>query len=828
MKKVFSLLTIALMLANLVIPIGVYGYASDRELSTEIFVERVTGMREDFIRGVDIGSIIAQENSGVTYYNWDGVEQDIFQTLAEAGVNLVRIRIWNDPFDENGNGFGGGNNDVEAAIEIGRRATEQGMGVQLNFHYSDFWADPGKQQSPRAWMGMNLEERAEALHNFTYDSVRKITDAGVDVWQVQIGNETNSAMAGVSGWNNMIPLFRAGSEAVRAIDEEIQIVIHFTNPENPGHFMNAAQQLATAGIDYDVFGASYYAFWHGSLDNLTTVLSNVANTFDVDVMVVETSYVHTIEDGDGHANVVPNDTQTLDYPISVQGQVNAVRDVFQAVADVGSRGLGVIYWEPAWIPVGPASEVANNRLLWELHGSGWASSFAAVYDPYDAGVWYGGSAWDNQALFDFNGHPLASLNIFNYIQTGAMPADGITIETVMDETAQIEYFTGITATDVIAEVTQTVQAVYIDNSRRLVPVEWSITEIQNVLDIMSSEGGIQTFHINGTVVDEATGRSFNAVLGLTILPFNMIENYSFESADMSMWRIGFNEGNGANRGTDNPRSGSYGLRFWHGSTLDFYVEQDIEIEVTGSYVFEMFLQGGDGSNRNIYIYVDVNGEPRYNQSTDLGGWMNWSNPVINDIWAEEGDIVTIGVRLQSGGGVWGTFDDFYFYLVDRYDEIVEMPTLTLEPATVAINNENLTATSVVSGTATGDIELNISDLPSGVSAVEENGVITVTGIRPNARTTSIEGTFIVPVMRGDITESLLVDVHLTPQQELTIPPTNPDVPQQESESPSVPTNPTLPQTGINVPTTLTSGLVLIGTGLTIISRKRRGHLWKQK
>lgn len=175
--------------------------APDPVLS-DIFVAPVTGMRPDFIRGVDIGSVIANENSGVRYFNWDGEEQDIFVTLAEAGVNMVRIRIWNDPWyvaaDGTRHGFGGGNNDVDQAIVIGQRATAAGMGVQLNFHYSDFWADPGKQMSPRAWEGLNLVDRAAALGEFTYESVTRIIEAGVDVWQVQVGNETNGAMAGVS------------------------------------------------------------------------------------------------------------------------------------------------------------------------------------------------------------------------------------------------------------------------------------------------------------------------------------------------------------------------------------------------------------------------------------------------------------------------------------------------------------------------------------------------------------------------------------------------------------------------------------------------------
>lgn len=151
------------------------------------------------------------------------------------------------------------------------------------------------------------------------------------------------------------------------------------------------------------------------------MLKAVANTYGKKVMVAETSYTYTAEDGDGHGNTAPKSGQTLPYPISVQGQATAVRDVMEAVANTGKAGLGVFYWEPAWIPVGPKTQIEKNKVLWETYGSGWASSYAAEYDPEDAGKWYGGSAVDNQALFDFNGHPLPSLQVFQYAESGHIP-----------------------------------------------------------------------------------------------------------------------------------------------------------------------------------------------------------------------------------------------------------------------------------------------------------------------------------------------------------------------------------------------------------------------
>ena len=199
-----------------------------------IFVEKVDGLSDDFMLGCDVSSLISEEKSGVVYYNDKGEEQDLLLTLAENGVNTIRIRVWNDPYDENGKGYGGGNNDVDTAIEIGKRATQYGMGCIIDFHYSDFWADPAKQMAPKAWADMDIDAKREALYNFTYDSLKKILDAGVNVKMVQIGNETTTGMSGETKTSSICKLIISGSEAVRKLQEEyekdILIAIHQTNP----------------------------------------------------------------------------------------------------------------------------------------------------------------------------------------------------------------------------------------------------------------------------------------------------------------------------------------------------------------------------------------------------------------------------------------------------------------------------------------------------------------------------------------------------------------------------------------------------------------------
>ena len=134
-----------------------------------------------------------------------------------------------------------------------------------------------------------------------------------------------------------------------------------------------------------------------------------------DVVIAETSYCYTSKDGDGAGNSIKGTTDLVKgYPASIEGQAAVIRDVCAAANEAGA--LGVFYWEGTWIPVGKAT--ANNAPIWEKYGSGWASSYASDYDPEDAGLYYGGCSWDNQALFDFEGYPLESLNTFKWLKNG--------------------------------------------------------------------------------------------------------------------------------------------------------------------------------------------------------------------------------------------------------------------------------------------------------------------------------------------------------------------------------------------------------------------------
>ncbi len=599
-----------------------------------ITVPRVENLPDDFIGGVDVSSVLSLEESGVVFRDSAGEPGDLFEILADAGVTDVRVRVWNDPFDAAGNGYGGGDVDVERAIEIAQRATDAGLGVLVDFHYSDFWADPAKQQAPKAWVGLTADEVAAEVGVFTRDAVRRLVDAGVDLRMVQVGNETNGGVAGVRGWDDMAKVFSAGSAAVRAESPETLVALHFTNPERAGFYADVAAQLDRRDVDYDVFASSYYPFWHGTPENLTAVLSQVADTYGKKVMVAETSWAFTLGDGDGHGNVIDLPSEATQYPVSVQGQADAVRAVVKAVADVGEAGIGVYYWEPAWLPVGPPAQLEQNRVLWERDGSGWASSFAGEYEPEDAGHWYGGSAWDNQALFGFDGTASAALNIFSYVRTGAQAPRAV--DSVQPVALQL------TEGDAV-ELPDEVTVRYNDGSSEQQGVAWS-----------SAVGYIEG--VGEYTVSGVTDAGLAASATISVSARNFLRNPGFEDADAGMWSV---TGSGLTlRAWDDPRSGTHSAHFYSASAFSFELSQTVTGLPAGSYVARASLQGdGEGADGRASLSVSTSSASGAEAGFGFDGWRVWSTPTTEAVTVGADGTATVRVSASLPAGAWGTIDD---------------------------------------------------------------------------------------------------------------------------------------------------------------------------
>ncbi len=609
----------------------------------EIFVAPIPDIADDFIRGMDASAVLAEEKSGVKYYGYDGQEQDVFMTLAQSGVNYIRLRVWNDPYDENGNGYGGGNNDVPTAIELGRRATGYGMKVCIDFHYSDFWADPKKQFAPKAWEGMSVEEKAGALYDFTKESLSKILDAGVDVGMVQIGNEINNGMAGEKKTADVAKLLREGSRAVRetaaAYDREIRVAVHYTDIHHEGSIEGIAADLEEAAVDYDIFAFSYYPFWHGDRENMQAVAKMLQEKFGKQVVIAETSYCYTSEDGDDSGNSINGvDDLVPGYGATVQSQATMIRDICEAANEAGV--LGVFYWEGTWIPVGKTKE--QNSPIWEEFGSGWASSYAKEYDPNDAGKYYGGCSWDNQAMFDFEGHPLASLNVFKYLKYGA------TAPLAVEQVPDVEILLG---TGGPVEMPEAVDVIYNDPS---VKKQAAVTWDEEALAAVSTDVP-GAYEVTGMLEDGSSVTAHVKVEGI-----NYIKNPGFEEADTSMWKVAYEgESNPTDfqKKADDAHEGEIAFHFWSGdSDMDFFIEQEVTGLSAGTYRLSAFAQGGDVNDDCEMELYAVTADGEFTDPFALSGWVDWKNPTIPEIKVT--DSLTVGVRMKCNKGSWGTVDDF--------------------------------------------------------------------------------------------------------------------------------------------------------------------------
>lgn len=656
-------------------------------VEAEINVKPVA-LTDDFILGADISSYYSLKQSGTVFKDEDGNELDdagFFRYLHDGGTNWIRIRVWNDPYDSAGNGYGGGNNDLEKAKSMGKLATDAGMKVLIDFHYSDFWADPGKQKAPKLWASMSVDEKANAVEQFTEDSLKELLDANVDVGMVQIGNETTNGICGVlygsDGWAEAAKIYNAGSKAVRNVASErgkdILVAIHFTNPERSGNYANFAKQLNDNNVDYDVFASSYYPYWHGTTENLTSVLANVAKTYGKKVMVAETSWATTLDDQDGHDNTVrvgQNDSGQP-YAFTVQGQADEIRAVVEAANNVNSvegaagSSIGVFYWEAAWLSPNYVynedgtknEELYNkNKEEWEKNGSGWASSYAAEYDPEDAGRWFGGSAVDNQAWFGFDGTALPTAKIYSYIRTGAEAekavSDVVSPSITINVGETVAYPEKVTVN-------------FNDGTSAEYAVTWQ-TDDQAKVDA----GTPGEYKVKGIVTCEytlndgtTTSATKDVILTITVNPVTVSEliNPGFEDEDMSAWVV---TGSGTARKNEDPHSGDYGVHFYNTKAVTSTVMQTIENLDAGTYVFGGYIQGdslGTTANAVVKVY-DSEGNLKDTKTAPAttAGWAVWQNPEIKDIDVSEGDYLEVGMEVNAAAAGWGTIDDFYLYATE--------------------------------------------------------------------------------------------------------------------------------------------------------------------
>lgn len=361
-----------------------------------------------FYKGMDISTIKEVEGLGGKFYD-HGEEKDVLEILKSYGTNAVRLRLWNDPYAKDGTPYGAGTNDLPTTIEIAKRAKAQGMDVLLCMHYSDFWADPGKQRVPKAWRGMDAPQLEQAVYDFTRDTLLAMRQAGVFPDLIQVGNELTNGMLWPQGkllecgnYDNLAKFVSAGIRAVRSLDPKLPIMIHLDNGGNAPMYRDWFGHYMERGEDFQMIGLSYYPFWHGTLKELQDNMNDLAVRYGKELVIAEVSMGFTMEDygiyeelsedeRKGYATK-PELVEKLEFPMTKEGQADFMKALFSVMEQVSeNKCRGFFYWEPAWIPV---------------PGSGWANEAALQYIE-EKGP--GGNEWANQALFDYNGQSLPAL-----------------------------------------------------------------------------------------------------------------------------------------------------------------------------------------------------------------------------------------------------------------------------------------------------------------------------------------------------------------------------------------------------------------------------------
>ena len=225
----------------------------------------------EFIKGMDISSLIEEEKCGAKYF-MDGVQMDLLKILKTKGCNYCRLRLWNNPYDEAGTPYGAGSNDMSKLIELSKRVKAEGMKILLDYHYSDFWADPGKQTIPKAWRGLDADGLCQAIYDYTKATLIVLKEQNLSPDMVQVGNEITNGLLWPYGkkpeYDNIARFVSSGIRAVREVIPDAKVMIHLDAGGNNPMYIDWFDNYTARGEDFDIIGMSYYPFWHGSMSDL--------------------------------------------------------------------------------------------------------------------------------------------------------------------------------------------------------------------------------------------------------------------------------------------------------------------------------------------------------------------------------------------------------------------------------------------------------------------------------------------------------------------------------------------------------------------------------
>lgn len=590
-------------------------------------VNPIENLSTDFIKGADVSIMPELERNGTKFYD-NGIEQDGLTILKNHGVNWIRVRIWNNPYVVGPEGVGGGNTDEAKAIEMAKRAKALGMKVLVDFHYSDFWVDPGQQKKPDAWKNDSGDKLVDDVYAYTAKVMQDFNAQGVTPDMVQVGNELNNGMLwpeaqltedNPNGYKFLAKLLNAGLQAVYDNDKDnkVKTMIHLAGVDvNLYHTFFDNLIVKNKVNDFDIIGMSFYPFWHGTMDDLKNTMNDVSAKYNKDVIAVETAFGYTLEDADFEKNNFgTNEEKVGGYKATVQGQATGLRDVMATVASVNdNRGLGIFYWAPDW--------VINEKVGWKSNG--------------------GGNGWDNLTLFDTKGNALESMDTFNLVSdpnNQYIEPQVTTINTV--DVKDVSLYSNV-------DLPQTVGVVYSNDAVKNMSVKWDVTK-----PIFAKPGN---YTISGTV----EGLAQKAIANIEVKnKMNLVLNGNFENETLNGWDIvgdssainlAWNQGDVRDK---------CAMHYWNNKPFNVIIKQKLKGLSDGKYTLSCWTQG-NGLASKYQLFVKQNG---VEMTTDIkdDGWNRWHQTSIKNIEVKNGE-VEIGFILNGRPDTWGSIDDIEFYV----------------------------------------------------------------------------------------------------------------------------------------------------------------------
>ena len=590
-------------------------------------VNPIENLSTDFIKGADVSIMPELERNGTKFYD-NGIEQDGLTILKNHGVNWIRVRIWNNPYVVGPEGVGGGDTDEAKAIEMAKRAKALGMKVLVDFHYSDFWVDPGQQKKPDAWKNDSGDKLVDDVYAYTAKVMQDFNAQGVTPDMVQVGNELNNGMLwpeaqltedNPNGYKFLAKLLNAGLQAVHDNDKDnkVKTMIHLAGVDvNLYHTFFDNLIVKNKVNDFDIIGMSFYPFWHGTMDDLKNTMNDVSAKYNKDVIAVETAFGYTLEDADFEKNNFgTNEEKVGGYKATVQGQATGLRDVMATVASVNdNRGLGIFYWAPDW--------VINEKVGWKSNG--------------------GGNGWDNLTLFDTKGNALESMDTFNLVSdpnNQYIEPQVTAINTV--DVKDVSLYSNV-------DLPQTVGVVYSNDAVKNMSVKWDVAK-----PIFAKPGN---YTISGTV----EGLAQKAIANIEVKnKMNLVLNGNFENETLNGWDIvgdssainlAWNQGDVRDK---------CAMHYWNNKPFNVIIKQKLKGLSDGKYTLSCWTQG-NGLASKYQLFVKQNG---VEMTTDIkdDGWNRWHQTSIKNIEVKNGE-VEIGFILNGRPDTWGSIDDIEFYV----------------------------------------------------------------------------------------------------------------------------------------------------------------------